>query len=103
MFRVLILGFEKKEEISEVIEKLIAESECYLFSVVCGGKDNVAYDWAVDVGAPVEFVQVDDPRKLLYKADYLIIKLREGSETPTWFKNLMMAWKKEGKHGTVVR
>ena len=101
--RVLILGFSSLQEVNSIMEKLIEESQCFLFTVICGGTDNVAYDWAQKTGAPVEFVQVDEPRKLLYKADYLVIKLREGSETPTWMKNLMMAWKKEGKHGTVVR
>ena len=101
--RVLILGFSSLQEVNSTMEKLIEENQCFLFTVVCGGTDNVVYDWAQKVGAPVEFVQVDEPRKLLYKADYLVIKLREGSETPTWMKNLMMAWKKEGKHGTVIR
>ena len=101
--RVLILGFSSLQEIDSVMEKLIESTQCFLFTVVCGGTDNVAYDWAQKAGVPVEFVQVDEPRKLLYKADYLVIKLREGSETPTWMKNLMMAWKKEGKHGTVIR
>ena len=101
--RVLILGFSSLQEVNSTMEKLIEENQCFLFTVVCGGTDNVVYDWAQKVGAPVEFVQVDEPRKLLYKADYLVIKLREGSETPPWMKNLMMAWKKEGKHGTVVR
>lgn len=101
--RVLILGFSSLQEVNSAMEKLIEESQCFLFTVVCGGTDNVAYDWAQKVGAPVEFVQVDEPRKLLYKADYLVIKLGEGSETPTWMKNLMMAWKKEGKHGTVIK
>ena len=101
--RVLILGFSSLQEVNSTMEKLIEENQCFLFTVVCGGTDNVVYDWAQKVGAPVEFVQVDEPRKLLYKADYLVIKLREGSETPTWMENLMMAWKKEGKHGTVIR
>ena len=101
--RVLILGFSSLQEVNSIMEKLIESTQCFLFTVVCGGTDNVAYDWAQKAGAPVEFVQVDEPRKLLYKADYLVIKLREGSETPTWMKNLMMAWKKEGKHGTVIR
>ena len=101
--KVLILGFSSLQEIDSVMEKLIESTQCFLLTVVCGGTDNVAYDWAQKAGAPVEFVQVDEPRKLLYKADYLVIKLGEGSETPTWMKNLMMAWKKEGKHGTVIR
>ena len=101
--RVLILGFSSLQEVDSVMEKLIESTQCFLFTVVCRGTDNAVYGWAQKVGAPVEFVQVDEPRKLLYKADYLVIKLREGPETPTWMKNLMMAWKKEGKHGTVVR
>ena len=101
--RVLILGFSSLQEVNSTMEKLIEESQCFLFTVVCGGTDNVAYNWAQKTGVPVEVVQVDEPRKLLYKADYLVIKLRERSETPTWMKNLMMAWKKEGKHGTVIR
>ena len=101
--RVLILGFSSLQEVNSTMEKLIESTQCFLFTVVCGGTNNVVYDWAQKVGVPVEFVQVDEPRKLVYKADYLVIKRREGSETPTWMKNLMMAWKKEGKHGTVVR
>ena len=99
--RVLILGFSSLQEIDSVMEKLIESTQCFLFTVVCGGTDNVVYDWAQKVGAPVEFVQVDEPRKLLYKADYLVMKLEASS--PQWCKNLMMAWKKEGKHGTVIR
>ena len=101
--RILILGFSSLQEVNSVMEKLIESTQYFLFTVVCGGTDNVAYDWAQKAGAPVEFVQVDEPIKLLYKADYLVIKLREGSETPTWMKNLMMAWKKEGKHCTFIR
>ena len=99
--RVLILGFSSLQEIDSVMEKLIESTQCFLFTVVCGGTDNVAYDWAQKAGVPVEFVQVDEPRKLLYKADYLVIKIND--DTPQWMKNLMMAWKKEGKHGTVIR
>lgn len=99
--RVLILGFDNKQEIDEVMEKLIAESGCYLFSVVCGGADNAAYDWAIDAGAPIEQVVVDKPQQLLNKADYLILKVC--TSTPSWMKNLLMAWKANGKHGTVVK
>ena len=99
--RVLILGFSSLQEIDSVMEKLIESTQCFLFTVVCGGIDNVAYDWAQKAGAPVIFSQVKTPQALLKEADYLVIKIND--DTPQWMKNLMMAWKKEGKHGTVVR
>ena len=99
--RVLILGFFSLQEIDDVMEKLIESTQCFLFTVVCGGTDNVAYDWAKKVGAPVIFSQAKMPQELLKEADYLVMKLDASS--PQWMKNLMMAWKKEGKHGTVVR
>ena len=99
--RVLILGFSTLQEMDSVMEKLIEESQCFLFTVVCGGINNVAYDWAQKVGAPVSFSQAKTPQELLKEADYLVMKLETSS--PQWMKNLMMAWKKEGKHGTVVR
>ena len=99
--RVLILGFSSLQEVNSTMEKLIEESQCFLFTVVCGGTDNIAYDWAQKVGAPVTFSQAKTPQGLLKEADYLVIKIND--DTPQWCKNLMMAWKKEGKHGTVIR
>ena len=99
--RVLILGFSSLQEIDGVMEKLIESTQCFLFTVVCGGTDNVAYDWAQKAGAPVTFSQVKTQRGLLKEADYLVMKLEASS--PQWMKNLMMTWKKEGKHGTVIR
>ena len=99
--RVLILGFSSLQEVNSTMEKLIEESQCFLFTVVCGGTDNVAYGWAQKAGAPVTFSQVKTPQGLLKEADYLVMKLDASS--PQWMKNLMMAWKKEGKHGTVIR
>ena len=87
--RVLILGFSSLQEIDSVMEKLIESTHCFLFTVVCGGADNVAYDWAQKVGAPVSFSQVKTPQGLLKEADYLVMKLDASS--PQWMKNLMMA------------
>ena len=99
--RILILGFSSLQEVNSVMEKLTESTQCFLFTVVCGGTDNVAYNWAQKAGAPVEFSQVKTPQELLKEADYLVMKLETSS--PQWMKNLMMAWKKEGKHGTVIR
>ena len=99
--RVLILGFSSLQEVNSAMEKLIEESQCFFFFVVCGGTDNIAYNWAQKAGAPVSFSQAKTPQGLLKEADYLVIKIND--DTPQWMKNLMMAWKKEGKHGTVIR
>ena len=99
--RVLILGFSSLQEVNSTIEKLIEESQCFLFTVVCGGTDNVAYDWAQKAGAPVSFSQAKTPQGLLKEADYM--EKKRNDDTPQWMKNLMMAWKKEGKHGTVIK
>ena len=99
--RVLILGFSSLQEVNSTMEKLIKESQCFLFTVVCGGTNNVAYDWAQKAGAPIAFSQAKTPQGLLKEADYLVIKIND--DTSQWMKNLMMAWKKEGKHGTVIR
>lgn len=99
--KVLILGFEDLQELDDVMEKLIAESQCFLFSVVCGGTNSCAYGWAQMRGAPVIFSQARSPQDLIKEADYLVMKLI--STSPQWHKNLMMKWKMEGKHGTVIK
>ena len=99
--RILILGFSSLQEVNSVMEKLIESTQYFLFTVVCGGTDNVAYNWAQKAGIPVTFSQVKTPQELLKEADYLVMKLKASS--PQWMKNLIMAWKKEGKHGTVIR
>ena len=53
--RVLILGLSSLQEVNSTMEKLIEESQCFLFTVVCGGTDNVAYVWAQKAGGPVTF------------------------------------------------
>ena len=99
--RVLILGFSSLQEVNSTMEKLIESTQCFLFTVVCGGTDNIAYDWAQKAGASIIFSQAKTPQGLLKEADYLVMKLDASS--PQWMKNLIMAWKKEGKHGTVIR
>lgn len=99
--RVLILGFDTKEEIDKEMEKLIESTQCFLFSVVCGSADCASANWAQWRGAPIVFSQAKNPQGLLKEADYLVIRLT--SDTPQWIKNLIMEWKAEGKHGTVIR
>ena len=77
--RVLILGFSSLQEIDSVMEKLIESTQCFLFTVVCGGTDNVTYNWVQKAGAPMEFSQVKTPQELLKEADYLVMKLEASS------------------------
>lgn len=107
---VLILGFDSCEEIDEVMEKLIAESQFYLFNVIVGGvrapeEPGPSEVWAAKKGAPRYYVYKDNAEELLRElgkvTDYLVIKISD--RTPQWQKNLMMKMRAEGKHGTAVR
>lgn len=108
---VLILGFDNLQEINDIMEKLISESQCFLFSIAAGGlrsaytENLVAVTWAKNNGAPLNRIIEDTPealiKKMIKECDYLVMKINDSS--PQWHKNLMMAFKKEGKHGTVVR
>lgn len=99
--KVLILGFTNLKELDKTMEKLIEESQCFLFSIVCGGADNIAADWAKMKGAPLVYLQPRSPHDLVKEADYIVIKIDDN--TPQWQKNLLMEFKQNGKHGTVVR
>lgn len=35
--KILILGFQDKQELKEVMEDFIVEKDIYLFTVLCGG------------------------------------------------------------------
>lgn len=114
---VLILGFSSLQEINSVMEKLMAESGCFLFTVICGGMEilpfreddeyvSLAHKWAEKNGAPIlwccNYNTVDEMMKDLHRnTDYLVIKINDN--TPQVWKNFMMVHKAEGKHGTVIK
>jgi hypothetical protein len=91
------------------MNKLIEDSQCFLFTVVCGGQDQmsakqgIGYQWATANGAPVEFIVEADLEKLLSKiaqtADY-IVAYNDGKNQIV--KRLIMDFKMKGKHGTLV-
>ena len=110
--KVLILGFDNVDEITSAMEKLISESQCYLFNIICGGlgpmpkNPTPAAIWAKNNGAPIYWMygykSLDELLPALHReTDYLLIKLT--NSTPQWIKNFMMKHKQTGKHGTVVR
>ena len=111
--KILILGFQDKQELKEVMEDFIVEKDIYLFTVLCGGLNqnntqinkSITQQWAEDFGVPIEFIRADTPDELFYfmsqTADYII--LRATSDTPVWQKNLLMRMKADGKHGKIIR
>ena len=108
--KVLILGFTSIPQLNKVINELIEESQCFLFSIVCGGvgskgPKSVAEEWAELNGAPLYYIVKDTPEKLMYslvqECDFLVCALTATS--PQWHKNIVMKFKSEGKHGKVVQ
>ena len=99
--KVLILGFDDIEELDRVMMKMIEETQCFLFNVVCGDRECIAEKWAEKRGTGFICIQPKDPSYLSWYCDYVVMKLDASS--PQWMKNLLMQFKQCGKHGTVVR
>ena len=108
--KVLILGFTNYNELDAAMNKLIEESQTYLFNIICGGvqyseNKTIAEQWAENNGCPIVRCYEKDTETLLKRlrkeCDYLVIKIHD--RTPQWQKNLMMQLKTDGKHGTVIK
>lgn len=109
--KIAILGQWNFERLSAVMEKLITESRCYLFTVVCGGTDeaylrnSVGYRWATANGAPVEFLVEENVDKLIDKLtkeiDFVVVACAD-DDNPV-VKRVIMKMNILGKHGRVER
>lgn len=108
--KIAILGPWQYNHISSVMEELISESQCFLFTVVCGGtqwdgcRDSVGYKWASANGAPIEFLVEENIEKLLDKVAATIdfaVALYDGKNQ--FISRLIMKLKSMGKHGKVVK
>ena len=108
MNKIVIIWSGDEELLSKTIEQIIVDSQCFLFTVICGGTDesklksSSGYRWAIRNGAPVEFMIEADVEKLLNKiaqtADYIVC-YNNGNQL---VKRLIMKFKSQGKHGTVI-
>lgn len=107
MNKIVIIWSGDEELLAKTMEKLIVDSQCFLFTVICGTdesnlKSSSGYRWAIRNGAPVEFMIEADVEKLLNKiaqtADYIVC-YNNGSQL---VKRLIMKFKSQGKHGTVI-
>lgn len=108
MNKIVIIWSGDEGLLARTMEKLIVDSQCFLFTVICGGTDendlksSSGYRWAIRNGAPVEFMIEADVEKLLNKiaqtADYIVC-YNNGNQL---VKRLIMKFKSQGKHGTVI-
>ena len=106
--RVAILWSGNEKLLAQTMEELITQSQCYLFSVICGGQSSeratlsASYKWATANGAPVEFLIEENLEKLIDKlvaaADFLVA-YNDGNQIT---KRIIMKFKSAGKHGKVV-
>lgn len=109
--KVAAIGFNDYDEFDKVMQEFIAENDCLIFSIVCGGLDignptnSIPRQWAINNGAPLCLVYDKDINKLMGKiekeADYLTIRITK--DTPQVCKNLIMKMKNQGKHGKVIK
>lgn len=119
--RAVIVGFNDYDKLNNTMEKLITDSQCYLFTVLCGGTQDVVRlpfmedqhivdpaipigeRWARNNGVPVEYCYNANAEQLLDKiantADYIVADLSSDNQ---FIKRLIMKMKSMGKHGTVV-
>ena len=90
------------------LNKLIEDSQCYLFTILCGASKNntsppLSLMWADKNGCPVEFLNAEDGNiinKLFNKATYIIFILHKDD---VFTKKLFMKYKMLGKHGSVIK
>lgn len=106
--KIAILGQWNFDRLSAVMEKLITDSQCYLFTVICGGTDetylrnSVGYKWATANGAPVEFLVEENIDKLIDKLtkeiDFVVAYAGDDNLV---VKCVIMKMNILGKHGRV--
>ena len=109
--KLIICGFTDYNKLDKIMQKLIEDSQCFIFTILCGGikqegasrVPSLAEEWARKNGAPVEYVWHTDPEILLFKlskqATYIVY---DRSNATNWHARLLMKIKAEGGHGTVV-
>ena len=108
---VVIIGFNDKKEIDDAVEKFIADTGQYLFTVVRGyvgerdERRTALDDWCDWAGCPQVYVGAKSQASLVAVMDhwvnYIIAKINE--DTPQAVKNFVMSMKQIGKHGMIVR
>lgn len=93
------------QKLDKKLNELIEKSGIYLFYILCGrtlmtdlSRPSLGYSWAINNGAPVQWIPKPTPAYLFKEADYIIF-FYDGSAA---IRNLIMQYKMLGKHGTVI-
>ena len=105
--RILVAGFDTREEVNAAMDKFIAETGILMITIVCGGLDSthhnrsIAEEWARDNGASIEYIFDEDSDKLVREIvktiDYAILK-RNGTK---FIREIILEMRKNEKHGVV--
>ena len=105
--RILVAGFNTREEVNAAMDKFIAETGILMITIVCGGQDStqhsrsLAEEWARDNGASVEYIFDEDSDKLVWKIvetiDYAILR-RNGTR---FVREIILEMRKNEKHGVI--
>lgn len=110
--RISILGsrgFADNRLVSATMEDFIRETQCYLFTVVCGNiekklSESIGKIWAENNGAPIEYVFDRNIDKLIQKMVENIdfgIFFYDGKDAI--IRKIIMKMKMNGKHGKVIK
>lgn len=105
--RILVAGFETREEVNAAMDKFIAETGILMITIVCGGQDSTqhsrsfAEEWARENGASIEYIFERDSDKLVWKIvktiDYAILR-RNGTK---FIREIILEMRKNEKHGVI--
>lgn len=100
-------NFNNYEVLDEILNELIEESQCFLFTVICGSTVNQKIEslgglWAKNNGAAINYIIEEDINKLINKVvrevDF-IIAFYDGEDN--FIRRVIMKMKKCGKHGRI--
>lgn len=108
--KLIIIGFNDYNKLDRELNKLIEESQFFLFTIVCGGTDkekkntSIGERWAAANGAPIEYLFCENPEMLLNRiaqtADYILADLSSNNQ---FIRRLVMKMRSLGKHGTICQ
>lgn len=89
--RIIILG-NWENELNKIMDEVFEEFG--LFTILVNSPDSVGYKWAKENGAPIEFMNYFNIKRI----DYAVIKW-DGKDNAV--RRIMLMLKEEGKHGVV--
>lgn len=85
--------------IDDIMEGMLAESDVLLFNVACAGKNSLGAQYAEKRGLPI--TRVDTLDMLLKESNFILAVVGPGGDV-NGVKNFMMRAKMAGKHGRMV-